>query len=166
MLLSKEVLAVVNARYRQRKAIIKAVELAKMEREDPHGRPSSGGYVRPDPTGNLAALRLAEVPRVEVQTERGVRVTVYRPERWLSVMAAALTLYRRSAARRARLASEIVNRRYGRRERPLKTSVMMGISRATYFNLLNEFLSDTAALAFKEGLLDGVAGADDAERQQ
>ena len=45
-------------------------------------------------------------------------------------------------------------RRYFKGESPDVTAGLLGIGRTTYFELLDKFLADTAAVAFHEGVLE------------
>ena len=62
--------------------------------------------------------------------------------------------YQQNADERHQRTAEIIMRRYFRNESPDVSAGLMGISRATYFNFLDAFLSDTAAVAYHEGLLE------------
>lgn len=152
--ISRKTLNIINAKYRQRAAIEAAVWQAKLERQDLGGKTGNIGYTRPDPTGNAAIRNAAEVEVVEITNDRGERITVQKPERWIGVLDAMIYHYQQNADERHQRTAEIIMRRYFRNESPEVSAGLMGISRATYFNFLDAFLSDTAAVAYHEGLLD------------
>lgn len=153
-IISRKTLNIINAKYRQRNAIEAAVWRTKLERMDIGGKKGDVGYSRPDPTGNAALRNADEVIKVEILNEHGVTVTVEYPERWLKVLDAMLYHYQSNDDDQHRKTFEIITRRYIKGEGTKLTAELMGIGRTTYFELLDKFLADTAAVAFHEGVLE------------
>ncbi|HJI09864.1 hypothetical protein [Phascolarctobacterium faecium] len=153
-IISRKTLNIINKKYRQRNSIEQAVWRTKLERLDRGSYTGNIGYSQPDPTGNAAIRNAEEVLKVEITNEHGFIVTIDYPERWLKVMDTMIYHYQQNDDDRHQKTQEIIMRRYFKGESPDVTAGLLGIGRTTYFELLDKFLADTAAVAFHEGVLE------------